>query len=92
TVHYFSNGHKGYPKERLEVFCEGKIVSCDNFRRTTGYGVKVKCKTRTQDKGHAVGVLAFLKSVKDGGEWPIPLEEILEVSRETVRLAEAFQR
>lgn len=92
TVHYFSNGHKGYPKERLEVFCEGKIVSCDNFRRTTGYGVKVKCKTRTQDKGHAAGVLAFLKAVKEGGEWPIPLEEILEVSRETVRLAEAFQR
>jgi hypothetical protein len=91
-VHYFSNGHKGYPKERLEVFCEGKIVSCDNFRRTTGYGVKVKCKTRTQDKGHAAGVLAFLKAVKEGGEWPIPLEEILEVSRETVRLAEAFQR
>ena len=92
TVHYFSNGHKAYPKERLEVFCEGRIVSCDNFRKTTGHGVKVNCKTRSQDKGHAAGVLAFLQAVKDGGEWPIPLDEILEVSRETVQLASGFRQ
>ena len=92
SVHYFSNGHKGYPKERVEVFCEGKIVSCDNFRKTVGFGANAKCKTRSLDKGHAAGVRAFCQAVREGGEWPIPLDEILEVSRVSIRLAAQFQR
>jgi predicted dehydrogenase len=29
TVHYLANGHKSFPKERLEVFCAGRIVQMD---------------------------------------------------------------
>ena len=38
TVHYFANGHKGIAKERVEVFCGGRILQLDNFRRLRGYG------------------------------------------------------
>jgi len=26
TVHYLANGDRGFPKERLEVFCAGKVL------------------------------------------------------------------
>ena len=40
VIHYLANGHKGFPKERLEVFCGDKILQLDNFRRLNGWGWK----------------------------------------------------
>ena len=37
TIHYISNGGKKFPKERLEVFCNG-VVQLDNFKTMKGYG------------------------------------------------------
>ena len=88
SVHYLANGHKAFPKERVEVFAEGKVLVCDNFRVTQGFGVKGKLKTRAQDKGHTRGVEAFLSAVRQGDDYPIPLEEILEVADMTLRCLE----
>src|SRR5258705_9431702 len=33
TILYLANGHKSFPKERLEVFAAGQILQLDNFRR-----------------------------------------------------------
>lgn len=89
TVHYFSNGDKGYPKERLEVFADGKVLVVDNFRKTTGYGTRrsVLCKGWRQNKGHAAGVAAFVDAVRRGLPSPVSLPEILEVSRLAIELA-----
>ena len=38
TVHYFANGSKSFPKERLEVFASGGVLQLHNFRKLTGYG------------------------------------------------------
>ena len=38
TIHYFANGHRRFPKERLEVFCEGRVLQLDNFRSLRGMG------------------------------------------------------
>ena len=38
TVHYLANGTKSFPKERLEVFCGGRILHLDNFRSLRGHG------------------------------------------------------
>ena len=53
VIHYLANGHKSFPKERLEIFCNGKILQLDNFRKLTGYGWKnfTKQNLRKQDKG-----------------------------------------
>src|SRR6185295_7817313 len=40
TLHYFGNGHPGYPKERVEVFCAGRVLQLDNFRKLRGFGWK----------------------------------------------------
>jgi len=82
TVNYFANGPKSYPKEMLEVFSDGRVLRLDNFRRTTGYGVKGfgKFKTSRQDKGHAAEFAAFVKKVSDGGEPLIPIAELVNVT------------
>jgi predicted dehydrogenase/threonine dehydrogenase-like Zn-dependent dehydrogenase len=89
TVHYLANGHKSYPKERLEVFCGGRILVLDNFRKLTGFGWPNFSRIRVwrQDKGQKACVAAFVGAVKKGEPSPIPLEEILEVSRLAITAA-----
>lgn len=84
TIHYFANGHNSFPKERLEVFVGGKILELDNFITLKGYGWSNFRKMRSsQDKGHANGVNAFINGIKEG-YYPIPLEEIFEVTEVTL--------
>jgi predicted dehydrogenase/threonine dehydrogenase-like Zn-dependent dehydrogenase len=83
TIHYLANGHKSFPKERLDVFVGGKILQLDNFRNLTGYGWNgfQKMNLLNQDKGHAAGIAAFLLAVSQGQAAPIPFHEIVEVSK-----------
>ncbi len=89
TVHYFSQGHKSFPKERLEVFCDGKVMQLDNFRNLTLYGIPGGKGDRlmSQDKGHRGLVHAFVEAIKSGKESPTPFEELCEVTDFTFRAA-----
>lgn len=89
TIHYFTNGNKAFPKERLEVFAGGRILQLDNFRRLTGYGWPDFRGMRLwrQDKGQEGCARAFVDALQQGGDAPIPFVEILEVSRVTIALA-----
>ena len=79
TVHYLANGHKSFPKERIEVFCGGRILSLDNFRKLTGYGWPgfKGMKSIRQDKGHQAEIRAFIDAVRSSGPSPIPFEEVV---------------
>ncbi len=83
TVHYFANGSKSFPKERLEVFAGDRVLQLDNFRRLTGFGWPEFSKMNLwrQDKGQKACVSAFIAAIRQGGSAPIPVEEIFEVSR-----------
>jgi predicted dehydrogenase len=89
TVHYFANGAKSFPKERLEVFAGGRILQLDNFRRLTGFGWPGLRTMRLwrQDKGQKACAAAFIQAVEAGGAAPVPFEELLEVSRATIEIA-----
>ncbi len=89
TVHYYANGSKKFPKERVEVFSGGRVLVNDNFRTLRAYGwpgVRT-LRLRSQDKGHAAGMAAFLDAVRAGGPAPIPMQELLEVSEATLQAA-----
>jgi predicted dehydrogenase/threonine dehydrogenase-like Zn-dependent dehydrogenase len=88
-IHYLANGSKAFPKERLEVFTAGRVLQLDNFRRLTGYGWPGfrSSKLWRQDKGQAACAAAFVRALTDGTASPIPLAEIVEVSRVTIELA-----
>ena len=85
AINYLANGHRSFPKERLEVFSSGAILQIDNFRRMTGYGWPGfrKFNLRGQDKGQAACAAAFVNALQGGGEAPIPFSEIVEVTKAT---------
>lgn len=89
VVNYFANGHKDFPKERLEIFSGGRILVLDNFRSLSGHGWPgFKGESLwAQDKGHAEGARAFVEAVKQGGVSPIPYDEIIEVTKATLKAA-----
>ncbi len=91
TILYLANGSKAFPKERLEVFAAGRVLQLDNFRRLTGFGWPgfKKLNLWRQDKGQQACAAAFVQALRSGGPAPIPLAEILEVSRVTIEVAEA---
>jgi predicted dehydrogenase len=93
SIHYFANGSKSFPKERIEVFCDGGVLQLNNFRSLKGYGWKGfnKMNLWSQDKGQGVCSKAFMDAVKQGGEVPIPQDEIFEVARVTVDIAERLR-
>jgi predicted dehydrogenase/threonine dehydrogenase-like Zn-dependent dehydrogenase len=91
TILYLANGHRRVAKERLEVFCAGRILQLDNFMRLSalGWSGRAGMSSWRQNKGQTECVAAFLEAVRFGRPSPIPLEEVLEVARVTVSLAEA---
>jgi predicted dehydrogenase len=90
TVHYFSNGCKAFPKERLEIFASGRVLQLDNFCKLRAFGWKGfnKMNLWRQDKGQKACAQAFVDAIRAGGQSPIPIRELLEVSRVTIELAE----
>ena len=88
TIHYYANGSKSFPKERLEVFAQGGVLQLDNYRKLTSFdwpGFK-KLNLWQQDKGQKACVKAFVDAVSKGHSSPIPIEEIFEVSRISIEL------
>lgn len=90
TIHYLANGGKRFPKERLEVFCNDGVLVLDNFVRLIGYDWAGFGSQRLwkQDKGQAACIAAFVAAVESGGPAPIARDELLEVSRLAVTLAD----
>jgi predicted dehydrogenase/threonine dehydrogenase-like Zn-dependent dehydrogenase len=91
SLNYLSNGSKSFAKERLEVFAAGRVLQLDNFRRLTGFGWPgfTKMNLWRQDKGQRACAAAFARAVQQGDAAPIPLDELLEVARVTIEIANA---
>jgi predicted dehydrogenase/threonine dehydrogenase-like Zn-dependent dehydrogenase len=88
TILYTSLGDPAVPKEQIEAFANGIVIQIDDFSayRQFGRGKSVK-STASQNKGQVELVEAFLVAIKSGSAAPIPLEELLAVSRTTLEIA-----
>jgi predicted dehydrogenase/threonine dehydrogenase-like Zn-dependent dehydrogenase len=94
TIHYFANGSKSFPKERVEVFADGRVLQLDNYRKLTGFGwPRFRAMNLwRQDKGHQDCAAAFITATRAPGPAPIPAEEIFEVSHRTIEIATTLGR
>lgn len=92
TVHYFANGSKAFPKERLEVFVAGRVLQLDNFRKLRGYAWPgfTAMNLWRQDKGQRASAAAFVAAVRGGGTVPVAADEIFEVSRWAIQIARSL--
>ena len=94
VINYFANGNKGYSKERIEVYSQGKTMVIDNFRKSKYYGLKSSGMSgifQSQNKGHHEQFRLFLERLKNGGEAIIPFEEIINTSRASICAVESLK-
>jgi len=92
-VDYLANGDKSFPKERVEVFCGGQVAVLDDFvaLQIVKNG-NMKVERGTQDKGWIAEWKAFAKSIREGGQPPIPYEQLFGVTRATFTAVESLRK
>jgi predicted dehydrogenase len=93
TIMYLANGAASFPKERIEVFAAGRVLALDNFRKLRGFGWPGfgSMNLWKQDKGQKACAAAFLQALQTGRE-AIPLDEVMEVARISIEVAEILRR
>ncbi len=95
VVNYLANGDKSFPKERVEVFCGGRVAVLEDFRSLElvrdGKHQKFTARLR-QDKGHQALWRAFVQAVQQGGAPPIPYDHLLGVTRTTFAAVESLHQ
>jgi predicted dehydrogenase len=92
-VDYLANGDKSFPKERVEVFCGGQIAVLDDFvsLQTVKEG-KRHVERGSQDKGWVDEWKVFTRSIREGGEPPIPYEQLIGVTKATFAAVESIKK
>jgi predicted dehydrogenase/threonine dehydrogenase-like Zn-dependent dehydrogenase len=82
TLTYVAMGSTKLPKERMEVFWDGKSAVLDDYVSLRCYGFQgPEITLKTQDKGHYDELQAFGEAVLQQGKWPIELWEQLQAMR-----------
>lgn len=92
VVDYLANGDKSFPKERVEVFCEGRVAVLDDFvsLQIVKNGKRQE-ERRTQDKGWRNEWMAFAQAVREGGPPPIPYDQLIGVTRAAFAAVESLR-
>ena len=93
TVLYTAMGDSRQGKECLEVFGEGRIARLDDFRNLelSAGGTTRKQRSANQDKGFEQEMRRFLAAVRQGGEMPIPWEQLVGSTRATLAAVESLR-
>jgi predicted dehydrogenase/threonine dehydrogenase-like Zn-dependent dehydrogenase len=74
SLTYTAMGSKGFPKEQMEIFCDGNVLTLNDYRKVSICGsIKKDMKSKRIEKGHYEELSEFAKTIKHGGEYPIPL-------------------
>ncbi len=92
VINYFSNGSKGYSKERVEVYSQGRTLVMDNWRKLKGYGFKSFSSAKSaQDKGHFNQFHELLSQQENGGNPIIPFGEIVNTTMASFSAIESLK-
>jgi len=81
TLTYTALGDNSHPKERMDIYGDGKVISMDNFTQLTIAGGKFKgWSAATADKGQLPELKALASCMLHGGHWPISLDQQLQAT------------
>jgi predicted dehydrogenase len=85
AVHYFSNGHSSYPKERIEVHSLGRTLVLDDYKVLRGYGFEGFSEMKTNaGKGHKEQFDSVFECISTGTGPIMPLEDVWNSSLATL--------
>lgn len=92
TLTYTAMGDKSFPKEKMDIFTDGKVISMDDFKALTVFGGNHKgWSSQTADKGQFKEIELLAASLLQGEPWPIPLEEQLQATRISFAVEQQLQ-
>ena len=82
TLTYNALGVKDFPKEQMEIYCDGKVIKLDDYLITKIYGARNSgLDTKIMQKGQIEEMKAFGEAILNGGEWPIPLWQQVQATK-----------
>jgi predicted dehydrogenase len=94
TLTYLANGDKAFAKERIEVFCGGRVAVLDDFRNLelVHNGRRATMQSHlSQDKGHRAAWATFLDAVRAMKAPPIPYHDLIGVTRASFAAVESLR-
>ncbi len=90
TISYVTSNDAPISKEHLQIWAENQVIDLDDFEEAWFYrdGSQRTARWRRRNKGHAEGVAAFHKALRQGGDSPTPFSDVF---RTTVATIEALR-
>jgi hypothetical protein len=91
NINYLSSGDSSFPKERIEIFCQGSVAVIDDFKglQVARRGKLHKTKS-SQDKGHKKQIELWLESLTKGAAIPVPFEQSVDATIVTFMIHESL--
>jgi predicted dehydrogenase/threonine dehydrogenase-like Zn-dependent dehydrogenase len=81
SLAYTSLGSQDHPKEQMEVFVDGKVLTLNDYRSSS---------SQVPDKGQKEELIAFAAAIRNGGTWPIPLWQQAQAMEIAYQVEEAL--
>jgi len=91
TLTYVASGDKSLPKERVEIFGDGKVGIIDDFKKGELHQNNKVKTLNLQGKGHKEEVQAFLQAVSTGGPMPVDFESIRQTTAATFKILDSLR-
>lgn len=81
SLTYTALGDRSYPKERMEVFCDGKVIALDDYRAVSVVGGRGgNWASKSVEKGQYEELVCMADAIQSG-TWPINLDEQISTTR-----------
>ncbi|MDT4856095.1 hypothetical protein FQZ97_904730 [compost metagenome] len=82
SLTYTALGNTEFPKETMDVFVDGMVISLNDYRSLTVAGSRQKpLETRAPNKGQKEELQAFAAAIRGQADWSIPLWQQLQATR-----------
>jgi len=91
SLTYVASGDKSLPKERVEIFGDGKVGIIDDFKKGELHQNNKVKTLNLQGKGHKEEVQAFLQAVSTGGPMPVDFESIRQTTAATFKILDSLR-
>jgi predicted dehydrogenase len=89
TLTYTALGHQDHPKEHAELFVDGDVLSVEDYKLLRKASRRTALwRSRVQQKGHRQQLEVLADALREGGPWPIALDEQLRAMDAAFRVQE----
>lgn len=77
---YTAMGNRDHPKEHGEIFVDGRVMTLNDYKSLTIMGGKGGWSSKVMEKGQFEELKALAVTLRDGGAWPISLQDQIDTT------------